>query len=320
MDSMKVLRLFAVLLALVAGSVRGEDSNVIRPVADLEQRLSSMPFEILKAEKARGIKEDVALKSEVKFQDGVELRIKIRPANYGGSEFNNEPRYEAAAYELQKAFLDEGDAVVPPTELRALKREQIGPVAPAVPATFRGSNDVLAVLQYWLKTVSGPNDVWDAARFERDKAYAKHVANLNVLTYLIAHGDSNAGNILLSTDPQNPRVFAVDNGVAFRSLKSDRGQAWRSMRVPSIPKQTVERLRALDRDRLNQVLGAVGTWRIEDAHLVRVEGEPVYSGAKGVRTRDGKVQLGLTPREILDVETRRKELLEMVDKGKLGSF
>ena len=311
---------FTILVALVCVIARAEDSNVIRPVADLEQRLIATPFEILKAEKARGIKEDVALKSEVKFQDGVELRVKIRPANYGGSEFNNEPRYEAAAYELQKLFLDEGDAVVPPTELRALRREQVGPIAPAVPATFRGSNDVLVVVQYWLKSVSGPNDVWDAARFQRDKAYAKNIGNLNVLTYLIAHGDSNAGNILISTDPQNPRVFAVDNGVAFRSLKSDRGQAWRSMRVPSIPKQTVDRLRAIDRARLDDALGDVGTWRIEDAHLVRIDGEPTYSGAKGVKTREGRIQLGLTPREILDVETRRKEILEMVDKGKLGTF
>src|SRR5678809_1016277 len=109
--SMKTNLLASIGLSLVifSGFVRAEDSNVIRPVADLEQRLTSMPFEILKADKARGIKEDVALKTDVRFQDGVELRIKIRPANYGGSEFNNEPRYEQAAYELQKAFLDESD-------------------------------------------------------------------------------------------------------------------------------------------------------------------------------------------------------------------
>jgi len=307
-------------LVILAGSVRAEDSNVIRPVSDLEQRLTSMPFEILKADKARGIKEDVALKSDVRFQDGVELRIKIRPANYGGSEFNNEPRYEQAAYELQKTFLDEPDHVVPPTALRAMTRAELKPHAPAVTSTFRGANDVLVVVQYWLKLVSGPKDVWDEARFARDKAYAKHVANLNVLTYLIGHGDSNAGNIMLSTDAANPRVFSVDNGVAFRSLKSDRGQLWRQMRVPSVPKQTVERLRALDRGRLNQALGNVGTWETRDTHLVRVEGQPAYSGAKGVRTKEGKIQLGLTPREIADVDAHRRELLEMVDKGKLGTF
>ena len=312
--------LVALLLAFCAVPGFAEDSNVVRPVADLEQRLASMPFEILKAEKARGIKEDVALKSDVKFKDGVELRIKIRPANMGGSEFNNEPRYEQAAYELQKLYLDENDRVVPPTALRAITRADLKPHAPAVPATFRGSNDVLVVVQYWLKSVSGPNDVWDQARFGRDPAYAKHVANLNVLTFLIGHGDSNAGNIMLSTDAKNPRVFSVDNGVAFRSLKSDRGQLWRQMRVPSVPKQTVERLRAMDRAKLDQALASVGTWTVNDAHLVRVDGEPAYSGAKGVRMRDGKIQLGLTPREILDIENRRKKLLEMIDKGEIGTF
>ena len=312
--------ILALVLASCAPMAFAQDSNVLRPVADLEQRLNQMPFEILKAVPARGIKEDVALKSDVRFEDGVELRIKIRPANFGGSEFNNEPRYELAAYVLQKAFLDEPDMVVPPTALRAVTHSQLAPFAPAVPPTFRNANDVIVVLQYWLKEVSGPNDVWDPARFKSDPAYARHVANLNVLTYLIGHGDSNAGNILLSTDPDNPRVFSVDNGVAFRSLKSDRGQLWRSMRVPSVPKQTVERLRTLDRARLNEVLAALGTWDVRDNHLVPLAGQAAYSGAKGVRTHDGNVQFGMTPREIADVDQRRQEILEKVANGRLGTF
>ena len=58
-------------------------------------------------------------------------------------------------------------------------------------------------------------DVYDEQRFSTDPVYARHIGQLNILTYLIEHGDSNVGNFLISRAEQGQRVFSIDNGVAF---------------------------------------------------------------------------------------------------------
>jgi hypothetical protein len=311
----------AALLAMVAlgPAASAADANVAYPVAELEQRLATTPFEILAAKKARDLREDVALRSDVRFADGVEMRIKIRPANKGASEFNNEPRYERAAYLLAKALFDEPDLVVPVTVLRPIARQQLKPHAPRTPATFNGADAVLAVVQYWLQAVEAPSDAWDPARFERDPAYAHHIANANVLTYLIEHGDSNKGNLLVSSAP-NGRVFVIDSGVAFRSPASDRGVLWKSLRVPRVPKATIERLRAIDEARIEALLGTVGQWEVRDGGLHEIPLEPRFNGHEGQRRKGHMKQLGLTVREVRDVVVRRNALLGMVDRGELGTF
>jgi hypothetical protein len=313
-------QILAWLLASGICTALAADRNVTLPAADIEARLQSSPFVIEGAVAARGIAEDVALKSDVRFDDGLKVRIKIRPAGPGGTEFNNEPRYELAAFLLQQAFLDEPDYVVPPTALRMLPLAVLTPFAPRLRATFRGTEDVLVVLQYWLREVSGPKELWDAARFERDPVYARHIANLNILTHLIRHGDSNAGNIMASTVPESPRVFAVDNGVAFESPSSNRGQAWREIRVPRLPAATVARLRTLDLAALQQRLAVVATWQRRAGHFEPEANAARMPGDKGVRLRSDRVQLGLTRREIQEVDRRRRLLLKRVDRGELGTF
>ncbi len=295
------------------------DANVAYPVAELERRLATMPFEILAAKKARDLREDVALKSDVRFADGLELRIKIRPANKGGTEFNNEPRYERAAYLLNKELFDEAESVVPVTVLRALPRAQLKPHAPRILATFNGADDVVAVIQYWLQSVAAPDDAWDPARFERDPAYAHHIANANVLTYLIEHGDSNKGNLLVSSAP-NGRVFVIDSGVAFRSPASDRGVLWKALRVPRVPKATIERLRTIDAGRLAALLGTVGQWQPRDHHLLEVPFTAPFNDYEGKRRRGGVEQMGLTGRELRDLVVRRNALIAMADRGEIGTF
>ena len=311
---------FPALFLALAGVAFAQDANVLRSVADLDARLEAMPFEIRSADKARGVAKDTALKSEVHFADGVDMRIKIRPAFAGGSQFNNEPRYELAAYRLQAAFLDEPDYVVPPTALRALPLTQLRPFAPTLVRTFKDADDVVVVMQYWLKQVAGPEDAWDPARFAREADYAHHMGNTNVLTYLIKHGDSNKGNVMVSTVPGHARVFDIDNGVAFRSEESDRGNLWKDLRVPKVPAQTIARLRTLDAGKLEALLTVVATWEARDGHLVALPGHARIAGSLGVRHDGALVQMGLTKGEIADVERRRKHLLALVDKGQLGTF
>jgi hypothetical protein len=289
--------------------------------AALEARLTSTPFTIKFAKKARdALADDTALRSDIVFDDGVEMRIKIRRANSGGTEFNNEPRYERAAYLMQKLLVDPSESIAPVTVLRPLPLEQLRAWAPSASATFRSSTDVLAVVQHWLPDVVGPDDAWDAARFEADPKYARQIANVNILTFLIRHKDSNKGNILLSADLNAPRAWVIDSGVAFASPRSDRGTLWKDIRVPRVPADTIARVRALDLDRISAALAVVAQFEVRDHHLVAVPLTAPFHKHEGVRRSRNVIQLGLNALELADLEQRRKDLLALVDSGALPTF
>ena len=208
-----------------AGDSAAQDLNITRPVEVLEQELGSEPFEIVAAEISRPkAKGDITLKAEVSFAGQPPYRVKLRKAEPGAEDFNNRPRYDLAAYELQKLFLDPEEYVVPPTALRMVPLAEFRKYSLDVSPTFRGSDDVLGVLQYWLQDVIVIADVYDPRRFASDPVYAWHIGQMNIFTFLIEHGDSNVGNFLISRAEEGARVFSIDNGVAFAYNESDRGE------------------------------------------------------------------------------------------------
>ena len=251
---------------------------------------------------------------------GEAFDVKVRPATRR-DEFNNVPRYELAAYYIQPLFLDPEDYVVPPTVFRSFPLEVVRAWGETeLEPTYEESEDVFFVVQYWLQNVTNPPDPLEMARFEQDPAYARHMANLNVLTYLIEHKDANQGNVLMSTDADNPRAFTVDNGVSFDSDESEQGTMWQDMRVAALPLDTVERLRAIDLEALRDALLVVSQHRLEDGRFVPVElSEPINIG-RGVRQRDGILQLGLTEREVRGVLRRLERLLRDINRDRLGTF
>ena len=81
------------------------------------------------------------------------------------------------------------------------------------------------LLQYWLNQVTVLAEP-DTARLRAEPRYAWHMGNLNILSYLIRHSDSNVGNFLVSVDTGNPRAFAVDNVTSVPPVtKVSRGPA-----------------------------------------------------------------------------------------------
>ncbi len=295
------------------------DSNVAFSVSWLEQLLGFDSWEVSGVEGAR-FEEDVARRGTLMAATGEAFDVKVRPATRR-DEFNNVPRYEIAAYHIQSLFLDQADYVVPPTVFRGFPLEVVRGWGEAeLEPTYEESEEVFFVVQYWLQNVTNPPDPLDIARFEQDPAYARHMANLNVLTYLIDHKDANQGNVLMSTDPDNPRAFTVDNGVSFASDESEQGTMWRDMRVPAVPAVTVERLRTADRDALEAALLVVSQHRLEEGRFVPDALSAPINVGLGVRQRDGILQLGLTVREIRGVEARLRRLLRDVDRGRLGTF
>lgn len=315
---LRALPLFAAGATLLAPAVQAQDINIVYPIAVIEKRLTRDTFQILNMRGSRR-EQDRTSRATLAYPDSMVIVAKWAVAASGGEVFNNVPRYEVAAYEIQKLFLDEPDFVVPPTVLRATDHEWYQTVKPNTPPTFGKTRSVLVVLQYWLSAVT-QDSVFDLKRFERDSVYARHLGNVNLLTHLIKHNDSNAGNVLVSTNTMNPRLFAVDNGVAFGGEESDRGTEWRPMRVPRVSAATVERLRKITREDLERTLGVVAEYEVQDGRLVPVEKTVNLSRGRGVRREDNRIQFGLTKLEIDGVEQRLKLLLKRVDSNRLRTF
>lgn len=306
-------------LLVTLATATAQDLNIPRPVEELERELATAPFKIVTAEISRPkAKGDITLKAELSFGGQAPYRVKLRRAEPGAEKFNNRPRYDLAAYELQKLFIDPAEYVVPPTALRTVPLPELLPYAPAARPTFRGADEVFVVLQYWLHEVKVIEDVYDAQRFDTDFAYADNIGQLNVFTLLIAHGDSNVGNFLISRAMSGARVFSVDNGVAFASDESDRGQLWKPIRIARIPSETARRLRSITRDELDRRLGVVGTWRRENGHWVAVPSSVNLYANRGVRFEGDLVQMGLTRSEVDGVWRRLRRLLDDIDEGLIG--
>jgi hypothetical protein len=307
----------SLLLALVA-TASAQDANIGQPVAELEQLLAAEPLVIAQAEISRpNAKGDITLKADVSFGGAPPLRVKLRKSEPGANSFNNVPRYDLAAYELQKLFLEPSEYVVPPTALRMVPLADFAKFSPGVARTFPVADQVLAVVQYWLSDIKVVADVYDPGRFAADPVYARHIGQLNVLTYLIRHRDSNLGNFLLGKAEAGARVFSIDHGVAFASEESDRGEVWKDIRVDRLPADTVERLRLITPQSLTERLSVLAQWRLEGRSYVPVAMGANLSENRGVRRKGNDLQMGLNKSEIREVHRLLKNLLERVDDGKI---
>jgi hypothetical protein len=229
-----VVALAAVAAAPVAVAGQADpatDTNVLFPIEYIEQRLQAPELDIVELDRSRPLEADRARRVVLAGRDGESpMQVHWKPVAPPGYGFNNEPRYELAAYRFQKMFLAEEEYVVPPTALRAMPIDEYQDVQAFRHPTIRGTRSVLFLLSYWIQNLSVDTvDPYRPEMFELNRSYHHHFANANLLTHLIDHKDGNHGNLLVSRDGLNMRVFAVDNDVAFRSDVSDRGDRWRRL-------------------------------------------------------------------------------------------
>src|SRR5512146_1492235 len=114
-------RAAAIALNLLIGwhlAADATDVNIPVPAEALERQLATEPFSIVAAEISRPqLQGDVTLKAEISFSGNPPVQVKLRRAEPGAENSNNRPRYDLAAYELQKLFLEPAEFVVPPTVL-----------------------------------------------------------------------------------------------------------------------------------------------------------------------------------------------------------
>jgi hypothetical protein len=263
---------------------------------------------------------DITKRATARAADSEPFDIKVRRAEFGAQAFNNEPRYELAAYQLQRLLLapDEDADVVPPAALRSMPVSEFRALDDAAAETFRKTGAVLFMVQCWLAGATPHHDEIDLQRFAADLPYARAVSNVNVLTYLIEHKDSNAGNIMLTEEASGPRAWSIDNGVAFAADESNRGTFWRQLRVPAIDRAVHERLRAATFADLERRLGVVAQFSLIDGNWVPEDITDNFSSSRGVRREGSSLQLGLTRGEIRSVHRRLVSLVKRVESGKVG--
>jgi hypothetical protein len=252
----------------------------------------------------------------------ITLKAKNFPLSLDGP--NNSPRRELAAYAIQHFFLDPVDFVVPTFGVRCIPLEVWKTRNTGEPAHVPGTECALTSYAFWLKDVTLPDPLYDEQRFSTDARYAYNLANFNLLTYLVNHHDQRSGNVLVSKNDEDRRVFAIDNGTTFGQFFFNwfypPSFAWREIRVPAIPRNAVNRLRKLTEEDL-EALGVIMQLEADQDGILRIEepGDPIDE-EEGVNVRGTTLQLGLTEDEIEDVWERIEDLLEDIDDGKIDIF
>jgi hypothetical protein len=301
------------------------------PPQELERRLASEPVE-LRAAKPIGAGVTGALKITLFFPlHGESIAFKWKPVPAGDADgWNNAPRKEVAAYLLQSWFLDPPDYVVPTTAVRCLPVEELKAHGVQEGPSLPGTSCVIGVLSVWLDDVEVPDSIYDPERFKSDAKYASSLGRFNLFTYLIQHEDGRPGNFLVSEEgdddeeqeeDEDPRVFAVDNGIAFNApVKNVFVTNWNEIRIPALPHLEIERLRKIGRRQIDQ-LGVVTEMRADEKGVLTVVTPGPNRNPKiGARHARGWLQLGLTRSELDDLEERLQDLLARVDRGELPLF
>jgi beta-lactamase class A len=251
------------------------------------------------------------------FADGATVKIKWKPFPATTLDgWNNSPRKELATYVIQRWIFDEADYVVPTPVPRCIPLDVYTPLLADARPTVPGTRCVLGMAAIWMNDVKEADDLDDWDRFRKDPHYAQHLADFNLLTYLVDHRDGRDGNFLESTDPSDPRIFAVDNGIAFEGFPWNFFVCnWNQIRVPWLRADPITRLRALPEEEIGR-LGALFDMKADDQGIFRlVRPTAPIDPKKGARIVPGRIQLGLTAKEIAKVKERIGDLLAKIDAG-----
>jgi hypothetical protein len=316
--------LAALLARAAASEPGGAATHWPLPPAALEEILAREDFEI--REVGGGVGGVMGVKKLRLHFPGAqrELKVKWKVAPPGTADgWNNTPRKEIAAYEIQKWFLDPEDYVVPTIVARCIPLATYAPLAEGAEPqpNLPGTRCVFGGLTIWMEHVGIEDPIYEEARFRANPRYAHHMANLNLLTYLIQHQDGRRNNFLTADDKSDRHIFSIDNGVAFGARVTNWFVwNWDAIRVPALRRQSIERLRALPPERV-EGLGVVAELRAgEDGVLRAVAPSANADLERGARVAPGWLQLGLTQSEIAALRARLERLLADADSGRLPLF
>lgn len=315
---MRTVTPLLVLLWAVPATAADLPANYPMHPLEAEQRMRFDPIELLSAKRTtHGVAG--AQKLRIRFtEDGKELTVKWKAApRYKPEGWNNVPRKEVAAYQVQKWFLDAHEYVVPPTVTRCIPLDVFRKVDPDVEPTADSGTCVFGAMSLWIVDVEVVEKVVDRELFEADPVYARTLGDVNIVGYLIEHRDGRKSNFLISTLPGGRRVFSIDNGISFRA------KMWNmlvpnmaNIQVPALPRESIDRLRDLSfRDVAR--MEVLAQYERQGDVLARVPSDTNFAPDRGSRVVDGAFQFGLRRKEISGLWKRLGQLLADVNDGKI---
>jgi hypothetical protein len=319
------LAVAAVASTILAGAApaqpSGPNGNLPLSAVQMEERLKNEDFTISAVDEAGGGIMGAKKLKLVFATEPRQIEVKWKAAPAGGDGWNNSPRREIGAYVAQGFFLEPDDQVVPPVAARCIPLDVYRVVDPQAKPNIEGTSCVFGTVSAWLDNVKVPEKALDTERFSHDTAYARRFADANLFAYVVAHRDARPGNFLMSTAPDNPQLFSVDNGIAFGgTLYNFFVWHFDAIRVRGLQKEDIERLRHVTRRDLD-ALGVVGELQSDAAGVLRnVEPAANLDPEQGTRLRPGRIQFGLTAAEIDAIAARVEDLLKRVDAGELMVF
>jgi len=263
------------------------------------------------------------------------FRARWRPLS--SESLTNDPRKELGAYAVQKLFLEPHEYVVPPTTGHCFALEPYRRTVDRQAARSfedHAGRCVFGILSYWLENVADPkgarkaglwsaDDILDEKLFEQNVGYGKSVADLNLFTYLIHHGDSHDQQFLITKDRLRPHVYSVDNSIAFRSIKNPMllfRRDWSNIQVPAVSRRSIARLQGLGEQPWER-LAVIEQYRERGGDLVP-EAPGTVAGPRdaGLRWAGAGLQVGLTDAEIRGVRDRLLQLIRDIEDRDVRTF
>jgi hypothetical protein len=306
-----------------------------RPAEEVLRWFRSSELQIVEAVDTPGGTQDAqVLTLAVPGRQGRQiLRAKWRALASGG--LFSDPRKELGAFAVQTLFLEPEEYVIPPTAGHCFPlAEYRDLVDDDAMTSFEGVSCVYGILSYWLPDVRDLEDadkegllqsdtLLDAALLEREPAFRRSVANLNIVTYLVRHGDAHNEQFLLARGPDAPHVYVVDNSIAFESIKNPMllfREDWSTLRVRSLPEKSAARLRQLDQRNVAS-LAVIEQATATSGGLAPSRPEAPHGDlSEGVRWNGKELQVGLTRTEIEGVWVRLQNLVRRLESQEIGTF
>jgi len=312
----------------------GRAGTACRDPQEVERALADRDLQILGAGSTpQGIQGARVLTLASQGPSGrVVFRAKWR--TFDSSDDLNRPRKEVLAHAVQKLFLDPDQWVIPPAAGHCFPLESYRKtVDPRALATYAPSTCVAGVLSYWMEGSQGlddaegddwiPSEELQEIPREPDRGLYDSVSDMNLACYLISHGDSHPQQFVVTREADASRVYVVDNSISFSAYRNPslpKEYVWANILVPSLRKESIDRLRSLGREDLDR-LAAVEQYALEDGQLVAVPpSRPGKRTESAFRWVNNQLQMGLTHPEIVVIEERLIALFDRVDRGSIRLY
>jgi len=299
-----------------------------RSPGEVEAWLARRDLAILASEETSKGKQRARILTLLVPSDGIIFRAKWRA--WWTNTPHNRPRRELAAHHVQRLFLLPHEYVVPPATGHCFPLETYRKhVEPKAQPTFPGTRCVYGILSYWLEDAIGTRDAMkqgllhaliDEKLFERNEIYRRSIASVNLLAYLISHGDSHKQQFVF-TGGRDLYANIVDNSISFSDYRNPlvTGRDDLSvLHVPAVPAEAIERLRHSD----VRKLAVLEQYRVDSGGiLMRTRPTAIMSNPeRGVRRHEDELQVGLTTNELAEVQRRIVVLTTRAAAGELKLF